>query len=246
LHMDTNTIIESLGYILKEEKLLSVKQHFIPNTLVLEIQNPFHGYHGKFQPEEAIFPEFFFFVTREKYPTEQIYRTTTLAQKYFGHEFNVARTEIHLFNSVYQSLRIKGCKDYSRAIELQTWFKGEGIRFAKSKKIESTGLIKLQKTFKIKEIADGIFHDLNNPNIHYLQMPSYIGWDYFKPLTARIKNTMKRCNFDAAQALFYRNQGVVDLVRIFDKDATMDKLLDIKERYLEEVKKFLLDKYNIL
>jgi hypothetical protein len=243
--MGTNTIIESLGYILKEEKLVSDNLHFIPDSLVLEIQNPFHGYHGKFQPEMPAFPEFFFFVTREKYSTEKIFRLSSLSQKYFGQEFNIARTELTIFNNVYYTLRIKGSRDYSRAIELQTWLKGEGIRFAKYKKIEATGLIKLQKTFKMMPLSNEVFHDLTNPAIHYLLMPSQIGWDYFKAMTARIKYTLKQPNFDAAQAFFYRDQGVVDLVRIFDKDTNLEKLIDIRERYNEELSKFLVDKYNI-
>jgi hypothetical protein len=241
--MDTKNIIESIGYITKEEKLASVKQNIIPDTLVIETVDPFPGYHGKNLPEEVVCPEFMFFVTREKYTTEHILRVTENVQKYFGNKPDVARAELNIYNRVYPAFRIKGCKDFTRLIELQSCYKSEGIKFAKSRKIEANGLIKIQKTFTLQEQGEGIYFDKEDPDYYYIKLPAHLNWEQFKSITLNIKRNTETSNFDAALGLFYRKQGIIDFVRIYDKESKMDKLMDIKERYYNEIKKFLLDKF---
>ena len=40
------TLIETFGYIKKEENLITVESNIILNTFVLESQHEFPGYHG--------------------------------------------------------------------------------------------------------------------------------------------------------------------------------------------------------
>ncbi len=241
--MDTKNKIESIGYIVKEEKLASVKLNIIPDTLVIETVEPFPGYHGKNLPQEVVCPEFTFFVTREKYTTEHLLRVTDNVQKYFGKRPDVARAELTIYNNVYPALRIKGCKDYTRLNELQSCYKSEGIKFAKSKKIDAYGLIKIQKTFTLKEYSEGIYFDLEDPDYSYIKIPAFLNWEQFKSITLGIKRNFEISNFDAALGLFYRSQGIIDFVRIYDKESKIEKLTEIRERYYNEIKKFLLDKF---
>jgi hypothetical protein len=243
--METKTTIETLGYILKEELLTSVKNNMVQDTLVFETQNPFPGYHGKHLPGAAHKPEFIYFVTKEKYSTEHIFRTAEKVKKYFGQDINIARTELTLFNRNYNSFRIKGSMESTRLQELLSCFKSEGIKFEKYRKIEANALIRIQKTFWIEEKAEGIFYDLEEPMAYFLKSPSYINWDEFKTITLRIKNNSEYSNFDAALGLFYVRHRVVDFVRIFDKDPGLEKLKSIQEKYFNEIKRLLLDRHNI-
>jgi len=239
--MESKVLINTLGYIIKEEDLVSVKNNIIPNTLVLETQKPFPGYHGSHQPEELKIPEFIYFVTKEKYSSEHIFRVTDNVQKYFGKDLNVARVELTIFNDTYYSFRIKGCKDYTRVNELQSCFKSEGIKFANYKKIETKALIRVQKTFSLEE-QDLIYVDLEDPSCFYLPIPLKLNWEQFRIITMNIKNNIEDNNYDAALALFFLKHKVVDLVRIFTQEPNIDKLLDIKTRYQNEIKKLLIDK----
>jgi hypothetical protein len=242
--MDTKNTIETVGYILKEEKIATLTQNIIPNTLVLETQKAYPGYHGKDLPEEFSFPEFIYFITREKYTTEHILRVSEAVQKYFDKKLDVARAELTIYNNIYHSFRLKECVDYTRVLEIQTFYKSEGIQFAKSKKIEATGLIQVQKTFALKETPEGIYHDLQEPNYFYIKLPINLNWEKFKAITLNIKRNIDNDNFDAALGLFYRTIGIVDFVRIYDKESSPEKLLDLKERYFNEIKKHLLDKFK--
>ncbi len=236
-------MIETIGYITKEEKLVSLEHDIIPNTQVIETREPFPGYHGKDLPGElsASAPEFIFFVTKQKYTTEHIARVTKNIRKYFKEEVDIARAEINIFNNKYPSIRVKNCQDFSKIAELQSCYKGEGIKFAKKTKVDTLGLIRIQKHFNMEEVATGIFKDLEETNTSYLQIPVELKWPQFKSITIKIKNNMDDSNFDAALGLFYRKGGLVDFVRIYAENADTKRLEDIRDRYTKEISRILLN-----
>ncbi|MCF6239938.1 MAG: hypothetical protein L3J74_01180 [Bacteroidales bacterium] len=235
-------MIETIGYITKEEYLASLELEIIPNTMVIETRKPFPGYHGKDLPgESSSLPEFIFFVTKQKYTTEHIARVTQNIRKYFKDDIDVARAEITIYNTKYPCIRVKNCEDFSKIAELQECYKGEGIKFAKKKKLDSVGLIKIQKHFTIEEITEGIYQDTEEEKTHYLQVPVYLTWAQFKSITYKIKNNMDDSNFDAAQGLFYRRGSIVDVVRIYAADIDTNKLEDIRSRYLKEISRNILN-----
>lgn len=236
-------MIETIGYITKEEHMVSLEHDIIPNTMVIETRQPFPGYHGKNLPGElsAEVPEFVFFVTKQKYTTENIARVTQNIKKYFKDDIDIARAEIYVFNTKLPCIRLKHCKDLSKIEELQSCYKGEDIKFAKKKKVDTIGLIKIQKHLMLEEIAGGIYKDLEEERTHYLQIPVELKWPQFKSITLKIKNNMDDSNFDAALGMFYRKGGIVDFVRIYDKNASKERLEDIKNLYLKEISKLILN-----
>ena len=235
-------MIETIGYLTKEEHLASLEHDIIPNTLVVETRQPFPGYHGKDLPgDSASPPEFIFFVTKQKYTTEHIARLTHNIRKYFSENIDVARAEISIYNTKYPCIRVKNCENFSKIKELQECYKGEGIKFAKKQKIDSIGLIKIQKHFVINELTEGIFEDEEEEHTTYLQVPVYLTWPQFKSITYKIKNNMDDSNFDAAQGLFYRRGSIVDVVRIYAHNIDLNKLEDIRSRYLKEISRSILN-----
>jgi len=236
-------MIETIGYIKKEEHLVSLEHDIIPNTQVIETREPFPGYHGKDLPGElsASAPEFVFFVTKQKYTTEHIARISQNIRKYFNGDIDIARAEINIFNNKYPCIRVKNCKDFSKIVELQTCYQGEGIKFAKKMKVDTLGQITIQKHFNMEQMAEGIFKDLDEENTSYLQIPIEIKWPQFKRMTLKIKNNMDNNNFDAALGLFYRKGGLADFIRIYDKNADIKRLEDLKTRYMNEISRVLLN-----
>ncbi|OQY00698.1 MAG: hypothetical protein B6I20_08375 [Bacteroidetes bacterium 4572_117] len=192
-------MIETIGYITKEEHLISLEHDIIPNTLVIETKAPFPGYHGKNLPGElsVATTEFVFLVTKQKYTTEKIARITQNIRKYFKEDIDIARAEISIYNKKIPCIRLKNCMDISKVAELQSCYKGEDIKFAKQKKIDTVALIKIQKYMAIEEIGEGIYKDLEEENTSYLQIPMELNWPQFKSITHKIKNNMDNSNFDA-------------------------------------------------
>jgi len=242
--MSKKSTIETIGYILKEEKFATLLEGVIPNTFVLETQNPFPGYHGKDLPGESTVPEFVFFMTKKKYTTEEIARATQNIRKYYGDDLDVARADISIFNKTYPGIRVKDCKDLASIAELQNCYKSEGFEFVKSRVVKSIGLINIQKHFYLDEEEEGIYRDLEDANYAYVQIPVNLNWEQFRAITMKIKYAMEESKFDGALGLFYRRLGVVDVVRVYGKNLTLDKLKSIKERYHNEIKKLLLDSFK--
>ena len=73
-------LIETFGYIKKEQNLSTVENNIIPNTLVLESIHPFKGFHGANLPEESK-PRSLFLVLSKDYSFEEIARITKKIKK---------------------------------------------------------------------------------------------------------------------------------------------------------------------
>ena len=240
--MSEKKIIETVGYITKEEKLENFK-HDVSNIFVLETTEAFPGYHGKNLPLDSKAPEFVFFIVKEKYPTEFISRIKRNVSEYFKTDVNISKAYINAFNKSLPAVRLRSCKDINNIPELVSILKNEGIKFAKRQELIAETLIKVQRSFTFEEIAEGIYKDLDKKNTFYLSVPYNLKWHQFKEITFNIKNNIDNNNFDAAQGYFYRKTGIEDVVRIFDTETNEKSLIQIKEKYLNEIKKVLLNRF---
>jgi hypothetical protein len=104
-------IIETVGYIKKEQKLTTIENNIIPNTLVLESIHPFSGFHGTNLPEDSK-PRSLFLVLSKDYGFEEIARITKKIKKDFKYDFNASIGKIHFKTSSYTCIRIKYLKSF--------------------------------------------------------------------------------------------------------------------------------------
>ena len=84
-------------------------------------------------------------------------------------------------------------------------------------------------------MADDIFRDMSEINSSYLLLPKYLSWAAFEKITMSIKYNMEDHNFDCAQTSLFYNTGVVDFVRVYDQQCTIEKLQHIRNKYLEAI-----------
>ena len=230
--MNTNSTIESLGKIMKEETLQSVTFNILQNTLVLENLEPFPGYNGQNVPLESA-PESIFLMTTKACPTETIFRLSGRICQYHALSFSACPAEISLFNNLYYGIRLKGLPSYNVIADIQGCYMDQGISFMKYKKIQSAGLMKIDKIFRLERIADHIYKDVEDAFTYYLEIPYAFNWNLFKKVTANIKNNLENRNFDAAIGFIYRKE-IMDFVRIYAK-TELPRLTIIREKYLEEI-----------
>lgn len=231
--LETN--LETFGYIKKEESLVTVENNIIPNTLVLESLHPFPGYLGDF-PENSK-PRSLFLITTNDYSYEEIARYTKNICESIKFNFNVSQGHLFFKSEVLPCIRIKYLKSFTFISELQNHFKDAGIKFAKQKAINASAMIVINKPFKIADTGDGTFKDLNDVSKYYIELPNYLQWEEFKKYTANIKQNIDNNNFDAAQGVFYRESGLIDVVRIFDQEKTPDRIKVLQKAYLDEIRK---------
>ncbi len=228
--------IESIGYIFKVEDLSVVDYNILPNTLVMESHEPFPGYHGKNLPNIEKPRNIYLFV-RDWYGFEDIARISRDLKAVFPHSFNATPAEIRLNNKLYPALRIKFLESFEQLPELQGCFCDAGIRFRKNKKIAGSARIKVHRYFLVELAAPGIYRDLTEPEQCYIEIPRVLSWKNFELITRNVKNNVENRNFDAALGMMYRFGGPVELVRIWDRDKTLERTMELREKYLEFIRK---------
>jgi len=233
--MENKKIITSFGYISKVEQLHTIKSNILENTFVLESFEPFPGYHGGDLPASFV-PHHLFLATRNRYTFEEISRASERIRVQCKIGFGARPAELFIFNTKVPAIRIKDHQSFEQIPELQKWYMDENIFFARQKKFNNEGVIKVMKQFDLEKIEDGIFIDQEEPLMSYLKVPIKLSWKVFETITYSIKNNLDSKNFDAAQGVIYLKE-VTDVVRIVVKEPKKEFLVKLRAMYLEEIRK---------
>lgn len=235
--METKLRIQTIGGVAKEEILFTLTTNVMPNTFVVENDEPYPGYHGKNLPGGTN-PFSVFFMTKQKHSTESILRLNQKIRKYFDKPFDAVPGEICLNNENMPCIRVRGMDTYEYLGELQKCFFSEGVKFLKKKNIKQQAVITLKKLFDIEPIEDKIYKDNDEPSTFYIQISRQLSFEQFRKLTVNVRANVDKdkANFDAALVAIY-TKDVMDAVRIYAKDIDVEKLKLILTTYEEELKK---------
>jgi len=231
-----DSIIQSVGSIVKKEKLASVETETNSKVLIIESLLPFPGYHGTTIPDK-LEPELLFVVTKKGYNDETIIRSIQKVKESTKISFDAVPGTIFLKNNPVNIIRFKDLS-YGLVSEVIEHFIDVGIEFEKSKNIPAyETIIKIRKFLKLSKLSDSIYEDMDIKEFFYVQIPQLLEWDTFEDITKSIKYNIENIDFDAAQASVYDAAGLVDFVRIYDKDRNVDKLPFIRDSYIKAINK---------
>lgn len=229
-------IFQTVGTVTKEEKISSVESETFTNVLLLESQLPFPGYHGLTVPDK-LEPDSIFAVTKLMYNDERIIRCIQSVKKELSIKFDAAPGSLHLQNKDVNFIRFKYLP-YHLFGDVISTFEKCGIEFKKKRKVAPyTSLIRVRKFFKLKEVLDGIYADMDSSTFSYLSIPLQMRWNKFKRITRDIRYNVEDKHYDAAQTSIYTDNGLMDFVRIYDKEFCQGKLIFIRDKYLEALDK---------
>ena len=229
--------IKSIGFVTKKELVKSVEFDTRSKIMMLESDKPFPGYYIRHSNpfEKQVYS--IFVITKLLYNDERIIRAIQAVKKDSNFTFDGAPGSIIYQNKSYNLIRFKDLP-YSGVDEVLSQFIQNGIEFRKAIKIRSSEtLIKVRKFFSMKEKMDNVFQDENEEYLSYIVLPSNIRWSTFEKITMEIKYNIDDKNFDAAQTSVYAQEGLIDFVRIYDRNSCHGKLLHIKEKYEEAIAK---------
>ncbi|NOX86453.1 MAG: hypothetical protein GXO86_10915 [Chlorobi bacterium] len=229
-------VIETPGMVTKKERVAVVEHETNCNYLILESLSPFPGYHGTTVPD-SLEPDSLFAVTRLMHNDERIIRSVQAVKKQTVINFDGAPGTLDIQHQPAHFIRFKFVK-YGDMGQLLKLFKENGIEFKRRKKLHPyESIIKVRKFFRMKEMSKDIFADLDDECMFYLKLPAMLRWNTFEKITTNIKYNVDDKNFDAALTNVYGKEGIIDFVRIFDREATESKLRHIHKKYLEAVSK---------
>lgn len=229
-------IIETMGSIAKVEKLETLSANILENTLVLKEIEPFPGYHGANFPS-GYNPTAVYLVLKKKVSTVKIMRLTRDIQKFLKHNFKGTAAEISINNDVFNCIRLRNFDNYAILPDLQKAYLHEGLKFMKTRKISGDGVIEIKKHFQLEQLEDDIYKDLEDPFMYYLNIPKHLNWSLFREITTSIKHNLDDLSFDAALGAIYMKE-ITEVVRIFARDFKAEDLRKIRDRYLEELRKY--------
>jgi hypothetical protein len=231
-------LLETRGAIIKEEKVKSLSEKILPDTLVLENYEPFPGYFGKDVPTDVIPRSIFLILVREyePLPLGRVIKQVSSERK---HKCHGAMGYLDIGEHRYHCIRLHNLHSFDDIPQIQESFRRHGIEFRRHKSINEMALITIHKTFFIERIAEGIFLDLAEQSRHYFPIKAPLTWDQFKHITRTVKNNMDNNFFDAAIGYFWTLDGPLDVIRIYDKKNDFERILDIKHRYDSEIERWL-------
>lgn len=233
--------IESLGYIIKKEKLATLKFHLNINDLVLEDMAPFPGYYDLFnipRSEKEILPQSIFFVVRSfqgKEEDDMIRHTQKIKTEHPDYDFDAAFGQLTVLNEPSLCIRLY-LKDLDLIPKLLQAYRDAGAIFARHRVIpEFTSLIKLRKYFEMETLDSGFHKDMALADTYYLEMPVPSTWDTFYEVYQNIKHGFEFKYYDAAIGSLYRKCGLVDFIRLYSPDASKAQLQHLQEKFRVEL-----------
>ncbi|MCB0824062.1 MAG: hypothetical protein KDC09_15300 [Bacteroidales bacterium] len=237
--MEQLKTIETFGTIMKKEILASLEEEFCAGALVLESKFPFPGYYHDTIPDKKVLnPGSIFLVTKIQHQEEDIMRTNHEVKKIFKKKFDATVGQVVVFNETRPCIRVKFLDDYNFVPELVELYKQSGIQFLKFRKVKPYyNLIKIRKYFVLETTEPGIYCDANEKQMCYLQIPGNFTWNQFEKTTLDLKRNLDNDQFDAAMGTIYRQNCLVDMVRIYTEKINMDELRMLQKKYVEAVKK---------
>lgn len=239
--MKQTEVIETIGSITKMENLLSFEQDVLPNSLVLKNIDPFPGYRtlGQNAGVENK-PGSIFIILRYRYAPEKINhinrdlitRRITKCHPSYG--------EIITRESILPCIRIKDVENYTLIPVIQNFYKRNDLKLMDFRQFSGPARIKIFKAFRLSEIAQGLYRDLNEGEKVYIRIPNSVNWKRFDHITKKIKYHINNPNFDAALGVIYRFCGPEDVIRVYDQNKTLERAIQLRKLFVREVKSDLL------
>lgn len=231
--------LQSIGYLLKKEKLATYDSQVSHPELILESLDPFPGFYEQYYlptTEKDHKPKSLFLVIKDfdVCHEDEFIRICSHIQREHRVDFNAALSSIQLLNQPATSLRVN-MQNYEELESLIQHFKMAGVKFLPAKTVKTyQSLIKIRRFFDLEILEEGILKDTDKPDTYYIKVPDYMPWEKFETTTISIRNNWDYKVYDAAQAAVYDKSGIVELVRIFDLKADIEKLRYLYQKYNKE------------
>jgi len=238
--MEKKDYFESLGFVIKKEKLTNLASDYKFSELILEDLDPFPGFYDHYhipmnEKEQKPRSIFAMLKSMSLEDMDDFIRITVNIKKSFLHKFDAVIGKLELQNNKVPCIRIY-MDNYSALPELIGLYSSAGITFLANKTVKPySSLINVRKYFTLKVVAPDLYKDVDLADTYYFPVNKHLTFPQFEEMSIAIRNNWDHKIYDAAQAGIYRKAGVIELVRIYDRKATIESLNYLKERYDVEI-----------
>lgn len=232
--------IQSIGTIWKKERLASLEWEASFAELLLEDKDPLPGYYDHFEipsQEKDLLPRWIFAVLRTGTLSAQdnIIRITMQIKKNYDRPFDAVPGKLALNNEIVPCIRFQ-ISEYGLLPDLLRHYTRLGVEFVPHRKVlPYESLIKITKFFDLTRFTDDIYKDADLPDTYYIIIPKGVDWETFEKISETVKNNSDHKVYDAALASAYNKNGVIDMVRIYDRKTNQEILNHLRNKYRNEV-----------
>lgn len=237
--------IEALGYIVKKETLATLKYKKELPVLVLEDMAPFSGYYDMYNVPRTnidLIPRSVFIVVKAFYEASEnefIRHTQKIKRKFPEFRFDAVLGQLSVLNELTQCIRLK-MESMDILPDLIRQYQEAGMAFARNRNIKDfPTLIKVRKYFDLEVLDQGVYKDKDQPYTYYLEVTREPEWADFEDVYHNIKNNSDFKHFSAAIGSMYRKCGLVDFIRIYSEDITLDQLKYLRDRFKSELQRVI-------
>jgi hypothetical protein len=233
--MERNQVIETIGSITKVEHLTNVQIRGVKNSMVLKSVNPFPGITNQ-KSSISKNPGSLFIILRYRYAPEKINRINRSLLAEQNLITYPSYGEVSIGSNILPCVRVKNLESYEQILPIQKFLLSNDLQLMPYRDIDDECTIKIFKTFRLAEIGDGLYRDLNDSEKFYIKIERSINWKRFEYVIKKIKFNIEIPDFDAALGVIYRFMGPQDVIRIFDKDKSYQRAIELRKHFLKEVK----------
>jgi hypothetical protein len=236
--------LDTIGLIIKKEKLASYEASIPLNELILEDLAPFPGYYDSFHvhlPDKDLITSHLFFVLKEfdYFNDDRFIRMTLAIKAATGIEFDAVPGQLQLFNINHPCIRIR-LQHMDTIPPLADAYKGAGMDFVRYRNVKPyDSLIKIKTFFPLEELDEGIYHHTDHPELYFITIPFMPDWETFEEITLKVRSNAEFKHFDAALASAYTRQGMLEMVRVYTESCTSGQLQELRRNYFREMNREL-------
>ncbi|MFP4621066.1 MAG: hypothetical protein ACLFM7_07110 [Bacteroidales bacterium] len=226
--MATSNVLSAAGSITKKEYVCTTRIRALKNYLILESVDPFPEAHIR---HKSSFVKFYYAGIISDMLDQDIKIAAQSAEGQIRGEVASAVGELKIGDKAFNAIRLRNVSSQMLPRLIKA-YEYEGIRMQpREENIHDYAWIHIRKFFHLEEIEEGIFTDLDDPYIGYLQLPKTVEWPELEALTGKVKTETHYPNFDRALGTIFKQGDPIEVIRIFSPDMTEEVLKDIAASY---------------
>jgi len=226
--MATSNVLSGSGSIIKREFVRNAKIKSLKKYMVLESADPFPEAHLR---HKSHFVKFYYLPIHADSLDQDIKIAAHSAEGQIGGDVASALGDITIGNHTYHAIRLRNI-EVSQLPLLVNAYEYAGIKMMPSgQSVHDHALIRIDKFFHLEEIEEGIFVDLDDEQIGYLELSGELGWEELESLTQKVKQQTQHPNFDRALGHFSKHGEDINVIRIYAPDMDEEVIRDISHTF---------------
>ena len=222
--MATSNVLSGSGSIRKRELVRNAKIKSLKNYMILESVDPFPEAH---QRHKSHFVKFYYIPIIADNLNQDIKIAAKSAESRLGDELASALGDITIGDTTYHSIRLRNVSQQDLPYIIKA-YEYEGITMASSvESIRDYAQIKIDKFFHLEEIQEGLYIDLDDAQIGYVETPRKLDWEELEEITKKVKTEAEHTNFDRALGTINKHGENIEVVRIYAPSMNEAILIEI-------------------